>query len=76
MICEVADDTLFRRAYDQLPQSIQRRAKEAYQHFAENPLHPSLRFRQVHQTRPIYSVRITLTYRAPGVREGDEMIWF
>jgi hypothetical protein len=26
-------------------------------------------------SRPIYSVRIGLEYRAIGVREGDTMIW-
>ncbi len=66
----------FRRAYRQLPQHIQRRAREAYQLFADNPSHPSLRFKQVHPTKPIYSVRITLAYRALGVREGSEIVWF
>jgi hypothetical protein len=32
--------------------------------------------KQVHATRPIFSVRVGLGYRALGVREGDEMIWF
>jgi hypothetical protein len=30
----------------------------------------------VHPTRPIYSARVTLGYRALGVRDGDTMIWF
>lgn len=66
----------FRGAYIQLPQQIQRRASEAYRLFVDKPSHPSLRFRQVHPSRPIYSVRITLAYRALGVREGDGIIWF
>ena len=66
----------FRRAYGELPQHIQRRAREAYRLFTDNPSHPSLRFRQVHPARPIYSVRITLGYRALGVRDGDVIIWF
>ena len=40
------------------------------------PLHPGLRFKQVHPTLPIYSVRVSLDYRALGVREGDSVIWF
>ena len=66
----------FRRTYNGLPQHIQRRAREAYRLFTDNPSHPSLRFRQVRPTRPIYSVRITLAYRALGIIEGDEVIWF
>ena len=38
--------------------------------------HPSLRFKQVHQTEPIYPVRITQDYGAVGLGEGDAMIWF
>ena len=34
------------------------------------------RFKLVHTSRPIYSVRIGLAYRALGVRDGDEIIWF
>jgi hypothetical protein len=37
---------------------------------------PGLRFKQVHPTEPIYSVRISRNYRALGVREDDAMIWF
>jgi hypothetical protein len=38
--------------------------------------HPSLRFKLVHPTRPIYSVRIGLGYRALGVRDADTIVWF
>jgi hypothetical protein len=30
----------------------------------------------VHPSRPIYSVRIGIHYRALGVREGDDIVWF
>lgn len=55
---------------------LQRQAREAYRTFRENPAHPSLRFRQVHPTRPIYSARVNLDYRALGVREGETIVWF
>lgn len=42
----------------------------------DNPAHPSLRFKRVHTTKPIYSVRITRGWRALGVREGETMVWF
>ena len=66
----------FRKAFAALPGPVQQRAREAYKRFREQPHHPSLRFKQVHATRAIYSVRITLDYRAIGVRDGDEMVWF
>ena len=66
----------FRSAYRQLPDPIQGQARNAYRIFQQNPHHPSLHFKQVHPTRPIYSVRISLAYRALGVCEGDQIVWF
>jgi len=66
----------FRHAFKQLPQHVQRQARQAYRLFKQNPYHPSLHFKQVHPTRPIYSVRISLDYRAVGIREGEVVIWF
>ena len=66
----------FREAFARLPRSVQRQARGAYQLFQENPQHPSLWFKPVHPNRPIYSVRISRDYRALGVREGNEIIWF
>jgi hypothetical protein len=66
----------FDQAFDKLPDTIQRQAREAYRLFTQNPYHPGLRFKQVHPTDPIYSVRITDDYRALGRREGEDIIWF
>ena len=66
----------FRLAFGRLPARVQTRARGAYRLFRLDPSHPSLRFKQVHPSRPIYSVRIGLAYRALGVRDGDEIIWF
>jgi len=38
--------------------------------------HPSLRFRKVHDTLPIYSVRIDRDWRALGVVRDATMVWF
>lgn len=59
-----------------MPEQVQRQARKAYKLFIQDPHHPSIRFKRVHPTRPIYSVRISLEYRALGVREGEEVIWF
>ena len=66
----------FRKSFVDLPQHIQRQAKEAFKQFKKDPFHPGLRFKHVHSTRPIYSVRINVEYRAVGVQDENEMIWF
>jgi mRNA-degrading endonuclease RelE of RelBE toxin-antitoxin system len=66
----------FRKAYAGLPKYIQKQAKEAYQQFKRNPKHPSLQFKRVHSSKPIYSVRVSLGYRAVGVMSGSEIVWF
>jgi hypothetical protein len=59
-----------------LPADVRKQARQAYRLFIENPHHPSLRFKPIHQNRPIYSVRIGLNYRAIGVYEEDDVIWY
>jgi len=66
----------FRQDLESLPSEARRRAQEAYRLFANDPSHPSLRFKKVHPSEPIYSVRITRQYRALGLWEGDQLIWF
>ena len=66
----------FRACFAGLPQEIQRQAREAYTRFVDNPSYPGLRFKLVHPNLPIYSVRISLDYRALGVLEDDTMVWF
>jgi hypothetical protein len=39
-------------------------ARKAYRLFHDNPAHPSLQFKKVHDREPIYSARVTLGYRA------------
>ncbi len=66
----------FWKYYDKLPQSIQEVAKKAYQICQKDPYNPSLKFKQIHSIKPIYSVRIGLNYRAVGIKDGDTVIWF
>lgn len=74
--CEFPDHGVVPFGFRPAPQQVQRRARRAYRLFRDNPHHPSLAFKQVHPTRPVYSVRITLGYRAVGVVQGDEIIWY
>lgn len=66
----------FWAAYRDLPPQIQDLARKAYLLFRENPRHPSLQFKRVHDSEPIYAVRVTLGYRALGLLEDDEIVWF
>ena len=66
----------FRKALAALPAHVQERARLAFQQFRQDPTHPSLRFKQVHTTQPIFSARVGLGYRALAVRDQDVYIWF
>jgi len=66
----------FRQMLAKLPSDIRRQAREAYRLFRQNPNHPGLRFKKVHNTEPIYSARINIDYRAVGVIDGGEIVWF
>lgn len=66
----------FRKVFEKLSPQIQEQAREAYRLFEQNPQHPSLRFKKIHKSQDIYSVRISRDYRALGVLEGDTIIWF
>ena len=62
--------------FQDLPKQIQKQAREAYGLFRDDPSHPGLRFRLVHETKPIYSARINQSYRAVGIRDNDVIVWF
>ncbi len=47
----------------------------AYSLFAENPEHPSLRFKKLGGYDHVWSVRINEQYRAVGERDGDTIVW-
>jgi len=66
----------FRKALERLPAHIQRQAKQAYELWKQDPHQQSLQFKRVHTTKPIYSVRVAIGWRAVGVRSGDVMIWY
>ncbi len=66
----------FRKAFADLPAQVQQQARSAYRLFQQNPRHPSLRFRQVHPTLPIYSARVSRDYRAVCSRDGNTVVWF
>ncbi len=58
------------------PKSTQAKVRAAYRLWAADPHHPSLRFKKVHTTRPIYSVRVDLDWRVLGLLQEGTMVWF
>jgi hypothetical protein len=66
----------FWKCFRVLPRDIQAKAKEAYTLFRDDPWYPSLNFKRVHSSLPVYSVRITKDYRAVGILDGEKIVWF
>ena len=63
-------------AYHRLPDHIKIQARRAYTLFGENPDHPSLNFKRVGRRNSVYSARISAGYRALGVMDQSDIIWF
>ncbi len=66
----------FRTGLAKLPRDVQRAARASYLLFRDNPSHPSLHFKSVKGLEGVYSVRISLGYRALGRRDGSTIVWF
>lgn len=66
----------FRKAFDCLSKDIQTKALSKFKLWKNNPNHPSLRFKKIHNTKLIYSIRISIGYRALGVQVDKSIIWF
>jgi hypothetical protein len=66
----------FWKLFYQLPQDVRRRASKVYRAWQKNPDSPGLHFKRVGNTRPVYSIRIGIYYRALGLLHGDTITWF
>lgn len=70
----------FRKYFLKLPKGAQQAGIDAYKQWKQNPLSPELDFKPIDSKKQIYSVRAGISqgtsYRAFGVRNGDEMIWY
>ena len=65
----------FWRAYGRLNPPVREAARRAYKLFADNPDHPSLRFKKLGGYDDVWSVRINEQYRAVAERSGDTVVW-
>ena len=66
----------FRELLAAQPRHVRQQAREAYRLFRDNPRHPGLHFKRVHQEPPIFSARVGIGFRAVGVRDGNTIVWF
>ena len=63
-------------SYSRLDKNTKERARKAFLLWAENPFHPSLRFKCVNTQEGTWSVRITRGIRAVGKLREDTVTWF
>jgi len=66
----------FWNAYQSLPEEAKRAARKTYQLWSDSPFHPSLHFKCVEPEERVWSIRLTRSYRALGILEGDTVTWF
>jgi hypothetical protein len=56
-----------------LPPQVQKLADASYELLKSNDQHPSLHLKKVGR---FWSVRVGLHYRALGVEDGPDLVWF
>jgi hypothetical protein len=66
----------FISSFAKLPESVKQQARKSYRLWKQNPYHPSLHFKRVHSTEPIYSVRVARMWRAVGFLGHNTVSWF
>ena len=64
------------KSYKGLPKKIQKDADRKFDLWKRNPFHPSLNFKCVNTEYNIWSVRVTMDYRALAVRNEKSVIWY
>ena len=66
----------FWEAYRHLPEEVKRAARKSFQLWRDSPFHPSLHFKCIDPEERVWAVRLTRSYRALGILEGDTVTWF
>ena len=68
----------FWREYQSLSVDVRARADKQFALLKANPYHPSLQFKKIGDRggSEIWSVRVTLKYRALAAKVAHEYIWF
>jgi mRNA-degrading endonuclease RelE of RelBE toxin-antitoxin system len=63
----------FEKAAKKLPKRIAKKLDASFEILKENSNHPALQFKKVGN---LYSIRITLNYRALAYKDEQDYIWF
>jgi len=66
----------FRKLLNSLSDEIQKQARASYRAWRKDVWSSTFEFKNVHPSKPYYSVRVNYSYRAIGIRNGDEVSWF
>ncbi|MBV6478943.1 MAG: hypothetical protein HGGPFJEG_01700 [Ignavibacteria bacterium] len=66
----------FRKCFQNLPKKIKNQARAVFKVWETKPDQKSLKFKKIHSKENIYSIRIGLNWRAVGVKNDEQMIWF
>jgi len=70
-------NAVFWQHYQKLPINVQARADKQFALLKVNPNHSSLRFKKmgIRKGQELWSVRVTLQYRALAIRFQDAYVW-
>lgn len=63
----------FWRAYDDLPEEVQRRCDKQFELLTADPAHPSVQLKPV---GAFWSARVSDAYRALSLRQENTFVWF
>lgn len=66
----------FVNCFQSLPERIKNLARKNYRLWKLNHYYPSLHFKEIKPGTNIYSVRIGIGYRAIGILDNDNIVWF
>ena len=58
-----------------LPDAVKVRARKNDRLWKDDPSHPTLRFKRIHNHESMYSLRVGKGWRALGLLEGDTVTW-
>lgn len=66
----------FWKLLNALPLEVQQQAWDSYRAWQTDLWNSRFEFKPVHPSQPFYSVRINYSYRAVGIRNQEEIVWF
>ena len=61
----------FLACFAELPETVKAQARKSYRLWKDDPSHPGLRFKRIHNHEAMYSIRVGKGWRALGLMEGD-----